>query len=82
MVYVIMRNDSGQYYKGSGPSSFRKRWTFNFDEAKKFKRKGDASNAITAIREYHPLEVWNDTFTVFVCDLELIDEYQVCPRQK
>ena len=74
--YVLMRNDTGGYYRGNNKPAFRDRWAIKFEQAKKYKRKGDVSNAITTMREYSANAVKDVTFTVYVYSLVYVDEYQ------
>jgi len=47
-----MRNDTGQYYRGNNKPMFKDRWTMDIEQAKKYKRKGDISNAVSMMRDY------------------------------
>ena len=76
--YILMRNDTGQYYRGNKKSTFQDRWTMKGEQAKKFKRKGDVANAVTTMREYQGINnIKRVKFTVFEYSLEYVDEYSI-----
>jgi hypothetical protein len=51
-VFVLKRLDTGEYYQGNYHSDVNDRWNLKIEKAKKYKRKNDASNALTTMMTY------------------------------
>lgn len=71
--FTIFRTDISMYYMGDYQRRFEDRWSPSIKKAKKYKRKGDASNAITLMNCHFPR---TDVFLVEEFRLEKIAEYK------
>jgi len=72
--FILRRDDTQEYYRGNHQINIDKRWSSDLRKAKKYKRKCDASNAATTMRDYKKFQC---KFSVEVYGLTKIDEYNI-----